>query len=272
VLGYSEAFIKSVERDVQMAELDARDRAFIAFCRNLARSRPRPSKAARDSLLALGFAQSEVAEMAFVISACCFYNRVSTLIACPPERQFERMANGPVGRVIGLVTPLLRKLGIGKPKASGEAAPDAGTLAAGRFGALLVPLAGLPAGRLMKSALDGAFESVVLDRTTKAFMFAVVARTLDSPLCEREAAKLLGEEGVAGAEIETAMSTLRSDRLRPQESGLLSWVRDTVYYETPEIQRKTRALAATLDDAVLLEAIGVAALANATVRLAMLLE
>ena len=53
---------------------------------------------------------------------------------------------------------------------------------------------------------------------------------------------------------------------------LLSWVRDTVHYQTAAIQNQTRALAADIGDAAVLEAIGVAALANATVRLAMLLE
>lgn len=272
VLGYSEAFIQSVERDVQAAEADERERAFIAFCRNLARSRPRPSRAARDSLLGLGYTQAEVTEMAFVIASCCFYNRVSTLIACPPERKFESMANGPVGRLLGLAGPLLRLFGFGKGRAQAEAPIDAASLSAGRFGAILTPLANLPAARFMKSALDGAFESEVLDRTAKGLMFAVIARTLNSPLCESEAAKLLAGEGVGSAEVESALSTLHSSRLRPSESGLLSWARDTVYYETPEIQRKTGALAAGLDNATLLEAIGVAALANATVRFAMLLE
>ena len=40
VLGYSESFIQQVERDVQTAELDDKERAYIAFCRSLARSRP----------------------------------------------------------------------------------------------------------------------------------------------------------------------------------------------------------------------------------------
>ena len=124
----------------------------------------------------------------------------------------------------------------------------------------------------MKSALDGAFESDVLSRTAKALMFAVVARTLNCPRCESEATKLLASEGMSSAEIYSALATLRSDRLRPHESGLLSWARETVYYETSKIQRQTRILASELGDSALLEAIGVAALANATVRLAMLLE
>ena len=49
MLGYSEAFIQSVERDVQLAEMDPRERAFVDFCRNLARSRPRPSRSAREN-------------------------------------------------------------------------------------------------------------------------------------------------------------------------------------------------------------------------------
>jgi len=82
VLGYSESFIEGVERDVQLAELDAKDRGFISFCRNLARSRPRPSRAASDQLVELGYSPRQIGEMAFLISMGCFYNRVSTLIAC----------------------------------------------------------------------------------------------------------------------------------------------------------------------------------------------
>jgi hypothetical protein len=124
----------------------------------------------------------------------------------------------------------------------------------------------------MKSALDGAFASDVLGRTTKALMFAVIARTLGCPHCEGEARRLLGGQGLGSVEVDSALATLRSDRLSTDEAGLLSWARDTVYYETPTIQQKTRVLAGALGDAALLEAIGVAALANATVRLAMLLE
>ena len=76
----------------------------------------------------------------------------------------------------------------------------------------------------------------------------------------------------SSAEVEPALATLQTKRLPSDQSDLLSWARDTVSYDTPSIQRKTRALAASLGDAKLLEAIGVASLANATVRLAMLLE
>jgi heme oxygenase len=74
------------------------------------------------------------------------------------------------------------------------------------------------------------------------------------------------------AAIDAALATLKSDRLTAAESGLLAWARNTVNYDTPVMQQETRALAAAIGDRAVLEAIGTAALANAVVRLAMLLE
>jgi len=124
----------------------------------------------------------------------------------------------------------------------------------------------------MKTAIDGAFASEVLGPKTKGLMFAVIARTLACQHCEREARRLLANEGLLSAEVDAALATLQTNRLPSDQSDLLSWSRDTVSYDTTSIQRKTRELAASLGDARLLEAIGVASLANATVRLAMLLE
>jgi alkylhydroperoxidase family enzyme len=269
LLGYSESFIQQVERDVQMAELDGKERAYIAFCRSLARSRPRPAAAERAALLALGYTPAQIGELAFAISFGCFFNRVSTLLACPPEQKFERMASGPIRWLLALAMPLMKKFGPGRPE---TAVLDRATLAAGPFGVVLAPLAGLQAGSIMKAALDGAFESGLLSRSAKALMFAVVARTLGCPHCDAAATRLLLADGMSQAEIDSAMATLRCPRLAQGEAGLLAWARDTVYYEPSSIQQKTRALGTELGAPALLEAIGVASLANATVRLAMLLE
>lgn len=272
ILGYSESFISRIERDVHMAELDDKERAFIAFCRNLARSRPRPAKADRDALVQLGYAPLAVHEMAFLVAMGCFYNRIGILLACPPELKFERFANGIGGRLAGWARPLLRLL----PARRGHTRPvppiDPARLHQGPFGPVVATLAGLPAAALLKKTLDHAFASTVLPRATKALMFAVVARTLDCRESEVQARGLLASEGMDAAEIDTALATLYSSRLAPGQSGLLSWARDTVNYQTAAIQRQTRALAGDIGPAALLEAIGVAALANATVRLAMLLE
>jgi hypothetical protein len=53
---------------------------------------------------------------------------------------------------------------------------------------------------------------------------------------------------------------------------VLAWVRDTVRYQPGQIQARTRALAEAIGGEAALEAVGIAALANSTVRVAMLLE
>ncbi len=271
ILGYSESFISRIERDLHVAELDDKERGFIAFCRNLARSRPRPARAEREALIKLGFSPLAVNEMALLISMGCFYNRIGILMACPPELGFERMANGPMGKLMGLAGPLMRWLAA-RRKPALPVPTDAATLSSGPFGPVVATLAGLPGAAIIKAALDGAFASTELPRHTKALMFAVVARTLECRASEAEARKLLAAEGFSTGEIDTALGTLASPRLSPKDNRLLPWVRNTVYYQTNAIQRETRALAGELGQTALLEAIGVAALANATVRMAMLLE
>ena len=126
ILGYSESFISRLERELHVAELDDMERAFIAFCRNLARSRPRPARADRDALVQLGYSPLAVQEVAFEIAVSCFYNRVGVLSACPPELGFERMANGPMGRLLGLAAPLMRVFSGDAPRGAPPAALDAG--------------------------------------------------------------------------------------------------------------------------------------------------
>ncbi len=271
ILGYSEAFISRIEQDAQVAELDAKERAFIAFCRHLARSRPRPAKADRDALVALGYSPLEVNEMALVIASCCFYNRMSTLVASPPEQALERMAGGTLGRLLNLVGPLIRNL-IMRPRTPIRDPMDPAALSKGPYGPVVATLAGLPGATLFRAALDGAFASDVLPRSTKALMFAVVARALACRPSEDESRKLLLADGFDHAEIESALSTFASARLSPRDAKILTWVRETVAYRPEAIQDETRALAEEIGEAAILEAIGVAALANAIVRLGMLLE
>lgn len=268
VLGYSESFINQIEREASIAELDDKEREFIRFCRRLARSRPRPMKADRDALVGMGFAPLAVGEMAMQIAMSCFYNRIGVLTACPPEVAFENMAGGLVGR---LTAPLMRLM-MSMKKPAQPATLDEATLARGPFGPIVATLAGLPGAANFRAALDNAFASTALPATTKALMFAVVARTLGCASSEAEARKLLAGEGLGDSEVDAALSTLRSPRLSANEAGLLSWVRDTVYYQTASIQKGTHELVGKIGNEAALEAIGISALANATVRLGMLLE
>lgn len=266
ILGYSESFIGRLEREAIVAELDEKGRAFIAFCRNLARSRPRPMKAECEALVALGFTPEAVTEMALLIALACNHNRLGVLSACPPERVLEGLAGG---RLAFVTRPLVRlAMSLHRPPQPPLLARD--QLAAGPFGSILAAAAGVPAATIFRQALDGAFASTVLPPTTQALMFAVVARTLGCRASEQEARALALAAGLGADAFESALATLSCAQFPPSHGRLLAWVRDTVYYQIGPIQRETQALARELGPPETLEAIGVAALANAMVRLAML--
>jgi len=263
--GYPEKLIMQIERDVQLADLDQADRAFVRFCRNLARSKPRPARAERDPLVELGYSPRAVAEFAFVTAASCFYNRAATFMALPPEYGFEKMSGNLLGR---LLRPIIaRKLRSVPPLTVEQpAAPPA------EFGGVVAALADLPAGAVLAHTLADAFASPVLSQDLKMLMFAVVARQLDCRFCQAETHNRLQGMGYASDEVDACLATLTSPRLTRQEVAILNWTRETVHFETGAIQKQTRALAEQVRNEELLEAIGVAALANSVVRLAMLLE
>lgn len=273
LLGYREHLIGRIEREAQLAELDEKERAFIEFCRSLARSQPRPARAERERLLALGYSPEAVTEIAYYIAGGCYYNRVATLTATPPEASLERFVASPLGRAVGgLAGPVLRAVqtfkwrrgatdGAGTPPA-----PDA------PFANVSAAVQGLPAAGILQRALQGAFASSVLPTRTKALMFAVVARSLECDACGREADRIAVAAGLTPAQVERILADLGASQLEPYEARLLDWVRDTVHYQPAEIQEKTRALVAEIGELRGLEAIGVASLANATVRLAILLD
>ncbi|MSQ59912.1 MAG: hypothetical protein EXR36_09805 [Betaproteobacteria bacterium] len=53
ILGYSDKRIGQIERGVQLADFNERERAMLLFTRNLARSNPRPSRQDREQIAAL---------------------------------------------------------------------------------------------------------------------------------------------------------------------------------------------------------------------------
>ena len=81
LFGYTEKLIDRIEKGLQLAELDEKERTFIQFCRNLAKSSPRPPKRERQKLVDLGFSELAVAEMAFYIVNHCFLNTSATILS-----------------------------------------------------------------------------------------------------------------------------------------------------------------------------------------------
>jgi len=264
LFGYSEKLINSIEQEMHLAELDEKDRTFIRFCRNLSRSNPRPPKADRDKLIRLGFSPLAVSEMAFLIVNHCLLNRVATFLSCPLGNIFGQLEKSFWGKFL---RPLVAR------KIRRQAWTDIAPLPEGKpsFSGLVQILGELPVASLLHEALEGAFASKVLSPELKILMFAVVARSLECPFCQAETQQMAYKLGLKEKEFEAALSSLTSPRLNEQESKIFTWTRETVHFETGAMQSRIAELAKEVEEEVLLEAIGLAALANSTVRLAVLL-
>jgi alkylhydroperoxidase family enzyme len=264
LFGFDKHFIDEIERDAQLAESDPAERAFLSFCRRLARSNPRPARRDREQLVADGYKAEAVAETAFLVGACVLGNRLATLQAAPPAVELERLHTG----FWRLMRPYYRwRMSRGRMLDFPDPPKD------GPFEQVIAELRGVQAAGALHKWLTVAFESHVLPVRTTAFLFAVVARSLGCKVCEPGARTVLAKEGVASETVDEVLATLASRTLDPVETRLVPWVRDTVRYQQPsEIQRKTRALLDAVGVDVTLEAIGIAALANATVRIAMLAQ
>ena len=261
ITGTDEATISRLERDTQLADSDELERVFVTFCRNLARSNPRPALKERRQLEALGLEPIAVAEIACWIALMCMVNRCTTMLAVPPYAKIETRATSWWGKL--LRPHFARGLRARKPQVdySHEGPWE------GPYGRLVELLEGSPCAPVLGHALRGCFTTGPLSREAKLLIFAVVARSLQCSLCVREAGKNLD---VADDVFEATLSTLSTEAIPEQERGVLPWARETVWYETADVQRKTQVLFKALGKDRTVDAIGAAALANACVRMAML--
>jgi uncharacterized peroxidase-related enzyme len=267
MIGFSDEMVDRIERNVQLVEADPRERELVTFCRNLARSKPRPARKAREALQAVGYSELATAELAAMVALVGFCNRVSTLLAVPPELEAEAESKKMKG--------VWNKLASWLPKRESPRMPAPSNpppTFAGPYGNVLKPLGSSPISATLEATLTGAFSSPTLPRRTTALIFAVIARTLDCSICEVDAAELLAPEGFSRANLEDVLATLGGGTLTEMESMLVPWARDTVWMpEQPKrIQERTRPLLDAFGPEVLVEAVGAAALANGCVRLTML--
>jgi uncharacterized peroxidase-related enzyme len=268
MIGFSDEMIDRIERNVQLVEADPRERELVTFCRNLARSKPRPARTAREALQAVGYSPLATAELAATVALVGFCNRVSTLLAVPPELEVESEGKKVKG--------VWNKLASWLPKREGPRIPPPThppPTFKGPYGNVLTPLGGAPIAAAFEATLNAAFSSPRLPRRATALIFAAIARTLDCEICEVNAAELLEPEGLSRANLEEALATLGgAGGLTEMESMLVPWARDTVWMpEQPKrIQERTRPLRDAFGPEVLVEAVGAAALANGCVRLTML--
>jgi len=268
LMGVPEERIQKLEHVLQTARHDSQIQPALDFARRVSRANPLPSAVQKKTLAEAGYGDAAIKELAFAAGRIVLANRMATLPALPPKPA-ERLANS---RLLGLFRPLLaRRLSpllrsAGRP----ERLPE--DLKRGPYTYLVLALDGLPAARVLRSALDGVWASPHTTSRAKALVFAVVARGLGCRRSEREAFQLLAEEGLPEEQTEQILADLAGPELDPVEGAFVPYARETLWYEPAVIQRRGRMLLQQLASEQFVELIGVTSLANMVCRLDFILE
>ena len=265
--GMSLARIQRVEHDLTQADLPPRATAAMVFARNQSRKGPPAAQEAREGARRAGFTVDEMKEIAFVVGITDFSNRATTITAVP-AREFERM---PERLHMRLLRPLMGRLlrsrnSRGRPTPL-EQAPSH------PCAPIVNAYAGSPIAVALERALQEMWDSPHVTRRCKLLMFAVVARGLGCDLCAPSFRQELEAEGVSSETLTQVLTHLDAPALDDVERLLVGFARETIWYEPAPLQRRARALRERLTNAQVLEAIGVAAMANGLCRMgAMVLD
>ena len=141
------------------------------------------------------------------------------------------------------------------------------------YASLVKVYAGSPIAPALARAIEDMLASPHLTWRCKLLMFAIVARGLDCKVCAPEIGEALRMEGLHAPALTQALAHLDDPELDAGERLLLRFARETIWYESGPLQRSARALRDRLSGPQLLEAIGVASLANGLCRMgAMMLD
>ena len=269
VFGVAEARIQRLEQGLLDAEIDPHAKSALEFARRLSRAAPLVSAGDAEALLATGWTPIAIRELAFESSFHVFMNRLMTVPAIP-YAPTERLGDirglrwfGPLMRF-----DMMRRI----RRARARFAPLPPEQVAGPFEYLVRALGPLGGARALREALDAAFASPVLSRRAKWLIFAIVARGLGCEQAGREAARGLASEGLDEAKLEPILQHLRSPELDPVESALVPFARGTIRGRPLQLQQHGRTLVERLEPAQVVEAIGVAALANVVGRLGLVTQ
>ena len=265
--GMSWARIERMEQDLARADLPPRAMAAVAFGRSQSRTGPTAARQAREALRESGLGVDEMKEIAFAAAVTDFNNRAYTIPAIPAH-PLERI---PDQLYMRLLRPLLARI-IKKHRYRGQdTALD--PVPSYAYARLVRSYAGSPIGSALSRTLTEMWASPHLTRRCKLLMVAVIARGLGCEVCALEASEALEAEGLKKPALAQVLTHLDAPELDPIERLLVSFARETIWYEPAVLQRRARSLRDRLSAAQLLEAIGVAALANGLCRMsAMVLD
>lgn len=261
MMGMDEERVQELERQLSSGGLDRSSVAAVRYARRLSRSNPPPDRGEVAALDAAGFTPAQIRELSFVIAGICFFNRLATLPALPPE-PMERM---PDRWFMALVRPVMARLmrgwrWRGLPAVT-AAATDLPCVA------MRAQFEGSPIADALAEALRDLLGPTALTRRAKALMLAVIARGLGSQALAADVCRMLEQEGLGAEDIESVVTHLDAPGLDDAERALVTFSRETIWYEPRSIQRRARALRECLREPALVEAIGLAAFANLLCRL-----
>jgi alkylhydroperoxidase family enzyme len=260
ILGFPDARIRRLEENSFGADLRPSDVAALQFARCVSRATPRPCHADWQPLLAAGATMTAIVEIAFIAATNIFFNRMSTLPALPPEEvEFDRRWYAR------LVRPLVAYFLA--PRRTTKDAVLTPAERQGPFAATVNALDGLPGASRLRAVIDDAWQSTVLERRTKAFVFAVVARGLGCQISETEARRLLVAEGEAAETIDQMLAHLSGPGVSQLDAAAATLARESIWVRPAQIQRYARSIRALFSPEQFVELLGVAALANTVCRL-----
>ena len=265
--GMSEAQIDGLEREIDTAALEPRVNKALDFARRVSRSNPPPGDDDKRALRDAGYGDTAIKEIAFQAVDAVFHNRMATLLALPLGA--SELLNDK-----GLFAALREEFARLWAKLMTPATPERLTdeLKTGPYSNVVVALDGIVQARILRRVLDEAWASPNLPTRTKALIFGVIARGLGSAPAEREAYRLLAAEGWAADRVDAILAHLAAPELDQLEARILPYVRETIWYQAPAAQRRSRELRAWLGNGQFLETVGTAALANMVCRIPLVLD
>lgn len=258
--GMSEARIKRLEQTLSGTQAP-RTVAAIAFGRAQSRVGPAGAREARQALRGAGCSDDEMKEIAFVVATMDFLNRLHTIPAIP-ARQLERM---PDLLPVRLLRPLIKYL-FERRRSRGRPVPIERPPSS-PYAGLVSACAGSPIAPMLDRTIADMWASSLLTRRCKLLMLAIIAHGLGCEACAMEIADALRREGLSDPALAQILSHLDGPDLDDIERLLVRFARDTIWFEPAALQRRTRTLREHLSAPQLLEAIGVAALANGLCRM-----
>lgn len=266
VLGMSEARINRLEADQLTGDFTARELAALDFSRRLSRSRPLVHIDDCAQLKAQGFSHSEIRELACIVAVHLFFNRVSTLAALPPN-SVERF---PDKWWIRLARPLVAIM-LRKIRFRGDLTRLQDSQKKGPCAPIVNALDGLPAAPELRVIADGMWRDAPFAKRTVSLMFAVVARALGSTACEQQAREMLAAD-FSDTQIDHILDHLSSEQLSAEEKVLLSFTRETVWYQPAQVQRRAAEVQHQIGKEAFLHALGVVSFVNSVCRIGFVTE